>query len=256
MSFFEAIGAFFQSLPGELYVFLISILPIVELRGAIPVGALAFQLPFYWNYALSVIGNMLPIPFILLFIPKILDLLARIKLFRPVVLWLRKKADKHKDKVLGNEADTSLAEADAGISGGAPELCELEAAAEDGVIADGGAAGTKAENGTAETAEIAEKRDTPPTMTENAAGDFSDEVISAKNSVRPMTKGIFIALMLFVAIPIPGTGAWTGSLIAALFNLPKRSSFLSVLLGVLISGVIMTLASYGVVGFLDIFMPH
>ena len=57
--------------------------------------------------------------------------------------------------------------------------------------------------------------------------------------------------MLFVAIPLPGTGAWTGSLVASLFGLPKRSSFLAVTLGVLISGVIMCLASYGVLGFLN-----
>ena len=55
-------------------------------------------------------------------------------------------------------------------------------------------------------------------------------------------------------IPLPGTGAWTGSLIAALFDLPKRRSFLAALLGVLGAGVIMCLASYGVVGFLKIFI--
>ena len=66
-----------------------------------------------------------------------------------------------------------------------------------------------------------------------------------------MTKGVFIALFIFVAIPLPGTGAWTGSLVASLFNLPKKWSFLAVLLGVLTSGVIMTLASYGVLGFLS-----
>ena len=65
-----------------------------------------------------------------------------------------------------------------------------------------------------------------------------------------MTPAIFIALMLFVALPIPGTGAWTGSLVAALFDLQKKQSFLAVALGVLICGVIMCLASYGVVGFL------
>jgi hypothetical protein len=65
-----------------------------------------------------------------------------------------------------------------------------------------------------------------------------------------MSKAVFTALMIFVALPLPGTGAWTGSLVAALFNLPKKQSFLAVTLGVMISGVIMCLASYGVVGFL------
>jgi uncharacterized membrane protein len=57
--------------------------------------------------------------------------------------------------------------------------------------------------------------------------------------------------MLFVGIPLPGTGAWCGSLIASLFNVQKRYSFIAVFLGVIISGVIMSLASYGVIGFLS-----
>ena len=65
-----------------------------------------------------------------------------------------------------------------------------------------------------------------------------------------LSPAVFCALLLFVAIPLPGTGAWTGSLVAALFNLPKRSSLLAISLGVLICGVIMCLASYGVLGFL------
>lgn len=191
----DGILAFLQKLPDELYVFVISILPIIELRGAIPVGA-ALGLPFYLNYAVAVIGNMLPIPFILLFIPKILDFLARFKTFRPMVEWLRKKADKNKSKVIKEEAaqDTEPAEA-----------------------------------------EVAETGDPSP-----------EKKISPK-----MTAGIFAALMIFVAIPLPGTGAWTGALVASLFDLPKKYSFLSILLGVMISGAIMCLASYGVLGFLS-----
>ena len=66
----EKLGELLASLPKELYVFLISMLPIIELRGAIPVGC-ALGLPFYLNYGLSVIGNLLPVPFILAFIPMI-----------------------------------------------------------------------------------------------------------------------------------------------------------------------------------------
>ena len=66
-----------------------------------------------------------------------------------------------------------------------------------------------------------------------------------------MTAGAFAALMLFVALPLPGTGAWTGALVAALFDLPKRHSLLAIFSGVLICGVIMSLASYGVLGFLS-----
>lgn len=196
----EKIIEFFAGLPSELYIFVISLLPIVELRGAIPVGAV-IGLPFYWNYLISVVGNMLPVPFILLFIPKILDFLARFKFFRPIVLWLRKKADKHSSKVLGDATTES-----------SPDI--------------------SSENGI-------------------KPADREAEAVNAAVDTRQMTKGIFIALFLFVAIPLPGTGAWTGSLVASLFNLPKRWSLLAVFLGVLLSGVIMTLASYGVLGFLS-----
>jgi uncharacterized membrane protein len=169
---------FFSELPRELYVFIISVLPIVELRGSIPVGA-AVGLPFYLNYILSVLGNMLPVPFILLFVPKVLNFLERFKLFKPMIDWLRKKAEKGKGSVM--------------IDGEEP-------------------------------VKVQEK----------------------------MSKKLFLALMVFVAIPLPGTGAWTGALIASLFRFPKKESFLSVFIGVLLSGIIMTLASYGVVGFLKI----
>ena len=90
---------------------------------------------------------------------------------------------------------------------------------------------------------------------ETAAADAVENgqvtVVNSSTQIRKMTKGIFIALLLFVAIPLPGTGAWTGSLVASLFNLPKKWSLLAVFLGVLLSGVIMTLASYGVLGFLS-----
>ena len=182
----DKIIALFASLPRELYVFVISILPIVELRGAIPVGA-ALDIPFYMNYAVAVLGNLLPVPFILLFIPKILDFLARYKFFRPVVEWLRKKADKNSSKIIKSDSENEKSEEADGAS--SPDKKRLNA-------------------------------------------------------------GIFTALLLFVAIPLPGTGAWTGGLVASLFNLPKRSSFLAITLGVLLCGVIMCLASYGVLGFL------
>lgn len=147
-----------------LYIFLISMLPLIELRGAIPVGA-ALDVEYYFNFAASVIGNMLPVPFILLLIPKILEFLNRFKPFQPIVAWLWKKADKHSAKVLS---------------------------------------------------------------------------------------GAFLGLMTFVLIPLPGTGAWTGALVAALFKLPFWRSILAIALGVVGCGVIMCLASYGVVGFLSL----
>ena len=166
-------------MPNFIYVFLISMLPFIELRGAIPVGA-ALGLPFYANFPIAVVANLIPVPFILLFIPKILEFLKRFKPFRPIVEWLHNKAYHGREKILGNEGEN---------------------------------------------------------VSEN-------KKITA----------IFLSLMLFVALPLPTTGAWTGSLVAALFNFPKKMSFLAIALGVLLCGVIMTLASYGVVGFLSIFI--
>ena len=61
-------------------------------------------------------------------------------------------------------------------------------------------------------------------------------------------RGLFVALMLFVGIPVPGTGAWTGTLAASILDMGFKKSVLAVLLGVLIAGVIMGLASAGVFG--------
>lgn len=169
-----------------VYIFLISILPLIELRGAIPVGA-ALGVEFYYNYLVAVLGNLLPVPFILLFIPKILEFLNRFKPFQPIVSWLWKKASKHSGKVVHTESSTA------------------------------------------------------PTAEE------ADDSQEKKNSF----VGIFIGLLSFVLIPLPGTGAWTGALIAALFKLPFWRSLLAITLGVLGCGVIMCLASYGVVGFLS-----
>ena len=64
-------------------------------------------------------------------------------------------------------------------------------------------------------------------------------------------KGLFVALLLFVGIPLPGTGAWTGTLAASLLDIDFKSSILAVMGGVLLAGVIMGLASLGVLGALD-----
>ena len=61
-------------------------------------------------------------------------------------------------------------------------------------------------------------------------------------------KGLFIALMLFVGIPLPGTGAWTGTLAASILDMDFKSTMLAVMAGVVIAGVIMGLASAGVIG--------
>ena len=201
----EKLSELFASLPKELYIFIISILPVIELRGSIPAGA-AMDIPFYLNYPISVIGNLLPVPFILLFIPKILDFLGRFRIFRPIVNWLRRKAEKNKGKIIKDAKGKECLEA------------EIQT-----------------------------------TDSEDSESIGEAVVLPQK---RKMSTAIFVALMIFVAIPLPGTGAWTGSLVAALFDLPKKHSFLAILLGVMISGVIMCLASYGTVGFLKFLLPN
>ena len=137
----------------------IAALPVLELRGAIPYGG-ANGLPYFGVLAVSVIGNMLPVPFIILFVRKIFD-------------WMKKKS-----KFL------------AGI------------------------------------AEKLEKR--------------------AENKMDVIEKYEMLGLFILVAIPLPGTGAWTGSLISALLGLRLKNAFPMILLGVLTAGVIMMIISYGV----------
>ena len=138
-------------------------LPVIELRGSIILGA-GLNLPWWQNYLVSVVGNLLPIPFILLFIRYILNWMKHIKHLDKIALWLEDKAHKNSHKVL-----------------------------------------------------------------------------------KYATFGLF----LFVAIPIPGTGAWTGALIASLFDMRMKYSLPSITAGVLVAGVIMVCASYGFVGFLN-----
>lgn len=148
-----------------LWVFFISMVPIVELRCAVPVG-ISMNLNPAIVYIVSIIGNMLPVPFIYLFA-------------RKVLIW---GSDK---KYIGKFFTFCL---------------------------------EKGEKGGRKLEEKASKN------------------------------GLFIALMLFVAIPLPGTGAWTGTLAASMLDIDFKRSTLAVLLGVLIAGVIMGLASMGVLG--------
>ena len=155
---------FLKNISNEVYVFIVSMLPIVELRGAIPLGA-AMGMNIFECYFLSVIGNLLPIPFVLVFVKKIIEWLqySKIKFLNKIANFLINKAEKRSDKV---------------------------------------------------------------------------------------DKFSLWGLCLFVAIPLPGTGAWTGALIAAFLGMRFKKSFFSILLGVLVAGAIMTLASYGVLSFL------
>ena len=194
-----------------LLVFLISMIPIVELRGAIPVAA-AKGLPFGWTYALTVLGNMLPVPFILLLIPVLFAFMRRHHILVGLVDWLERKAQKGAEKM----------EKRAGKA--APTDASTEVAPTDGATA-------------------------PETVTEEP----TEETAAPKKGSKAAGTLAFFGLYLFVAIPLPGTGAWTGSLVAAVFGMKKWRALLAVFLGVLTAGVIMTLASYGVVSAFKIF---
>lgn len=147
-------------IPHQLITSLISMIPLLELRGSILVAGL-LKLPLIQTYLSAVIGNMIPIPFILLFIEKIFKLLKQSKHFSKLPIWLEKKALKKADQI-------------------------------------------------------------------NKYG--------------------YWGLFLFVAIPLPGTGAWTGSLLAVLLGMKRGKSLFFIFLGVMGAGLIMSLVSYGVIG--------
>ena len=97
----EAIANFFLNIVGEeLCVFFCSMLPIIELRGAIPLGA-GLGLPWWQTYLIAVAGNMLPVPIILLFVKSVLNWMAkcRVKLFNKVAGKMFEKAERNRDKI-------------------------------------------------------------------------------------------------------------------------------------------------------------
>ena len=139
--------------------FLIAMVPVLELRAAIPAGVIA-GLNIQAVLAAAIMGNLLPIPFIIVFIRKIFKWMqSKSQRLANIVAKLEAKADKKKDKVLKYE---------------------------------------------------------------------------------------FWGLMLFVAIPLPGTGAWTGALIAAMLDMQLKRAFPAIAVGVLTAAVIVTAATYGV----------
>ena len=77
--------------------------------------------------------------------------------------------------------------------------------------------------------------------------DYYIERSRNKLESRIGTKAEFIALMIFVGIPLPGTGAWTGAILAWFFNMKRARAYLSVSLGVLIAGIVVMLASLGLI---------
>jgi hypothetical protein len=141
-----------------LATLIISMIPVIELRGAIPIGV-SLGLSHAEAMGISIIGNMLPVPFIILFI-------------RPIFRWMTKKSGK--------------------------------------------------------LARLAEKLET-----------------KAEGKWDKIHRYQFFALTIFVAIPLPGTGAWSGALIAAVMNMRLRNALPSILLGVLIAGILVSGITYG-----------
>ncbi len=211
-----------------LYVFLISIVPVIELRAAIPAGAM-LGLPFYWNYIAAVLGNMLPVPFILLFIPAVLAFMKRHHIFPRLVGWIERKGLRGAEKLRAKSGEET------------PAATGEDAGSTRGTVPDAGDAASSAE-GVIPAMEVA-------TVTEESA----EETRAEKKKMR-VTFGVCLGLFAFVAVPLPGTGAWTGALVASVCGLPKRYAIPTILLGVMTAGVIMSLASYGVVSALRIFI--
>lgn len=151
-----------------LWVFFISMVPLIELRGAIPVGH-GLGLPTLACFLVAIVGNMIPVPFIYFFARKFL-------------VWGESKP------YIGKFCHFCL---------------------------------VKGERG------------------------------GQKLKARAGQRGLFLALLLFVGIPLPGTGAWTGCLAASILDMDFRTSVLACIGGVLLAGLIMSLASLGLFGALS-----
>ena len=143
----------------EFIVFIVSMIPLLELRGSILAAGFLDGMTFLPTYIAAVIGNMLPIPFILLFIEKIFGVLKKSKRLHKIPEFLEKKAMSKSEQI---------------------------------------------------------------------------------------EKYGYLGLFCFVAIPFPGTGAWTGSLLAVLLGMNLKKSFVFIFLGVLTAGLIMSLLSFGI----------
>ena len=141
------------------FTILVSMVPIVELRGGIPFGV-TLGLPVWAAYLAAVIGNILPVPFILVYIRRIFQ-------------WMRRRL---------------------------PRL--------------------------------------------NRLVDKLESKAHLKG--RRVTKYKYLGLMLFVAIPLPGTGAWTGALAAAFLDMPLRKAIPSIFAGILIAGIVISILTFGV----------
>lgn len=146
-----------------LYIFVISMVPVIELRGAIPIGV-GLGVPFYAVFITSILGNLAPVPILILFTQR-------------VFAWLRTKS----------------------------------------------------------------------ALLERMVSKLEKKAASKEDLIR---KYELLGLCILVAIPLPGTGAWTGALVSAVFNIRLKYAFPAIVLGVLIAGVIVSIVTYGVTVFI------
>ncbi len=145
-----------HGVPDWLVVFIISLFPILECRLGMFTAIVLLQMNPFVGFIISFIGNLLPIPFILILINKIFELLKKVPVINKPIYWLEEHTLKKKDKI--------------------------------------------------------------------------DKY------------GIW-GLLIFVAIPLPGTGGWTGALLASLLHLDRKKSFGVIAVGVFIAGLIITILS-------------
>ncbi len=150
----------FGGINKDVVIFIISLLPILELRGGM-IAATLLHIPYLRAFVICIIGNILPIPLVLLFLEKIFEIMGKWKVTKKIVDWLIKKGNSKRSQI---------------------------------------------------------------------------------------DKYGYLGLILFVGIPLPGTGAWTGSLVAILLGLDKKKSFLCICIGVLLASIIMSIFSYGILG--------
>lgn len=136
-----------------LWVVLISMTPVGELRAGVPTAIFSYDMPWYSAFLLALLGNLIPIPFILIFLDPLTRLLSKVRLFDRIIKWLFERARRRGEG---------------------------------------------------------------------------------------MKKAEGIGLAIFVGIPLPGTGAWTGALVAHLLGMERKRAFLYIALGVLIADVIVT----------------
>ena len=149
-----------QHISREMVIFIISMIPILELRGGLLAASL-LKVSATKAIPICIIGNIIPIPFILLFIRQIFKWMKKTKLFRGLIIKMENRAMGKSDQIKRYE---------------------------------------------------------------------------------------FLGLLLFVGIPLPGTGAWTGALIASLLEVDIKKSSIAILCGLFMASAIMYIVSYGIVG--------